>query len=156
MAAKEKIDKTFAARVLADAALQPDKVVAGQYDIDVKTIGNYRRRLATDSELADIFHKLQLQRNAAWSAKIPESIRKAMAFLDRCATECNPQIPEQVEQVNAYLQTLLDAQAVQEYMARRFAPEPADEMPTVVNPHQLPAPSTGSGQAAGDAHAAGG
>jgi hypothetical protein len=140
--AKEKIDKTFAARVLADATVMKDKAVAAKHGIDEKTIGNYRRRLGTDTELADIFHNLQTLRNEKWAAQIPESIRRAMAFLDRCATECNPQIPEQVEQVNEYLKVLIEAQAMQEYIARRFAP--ADEMPTIVNPHQI---------AAGDAHA---
>jgi hypothetical protein len=139
-------DKHFAARVLADAALTTDKVAAKKHSVTERTIGNYRARMAGDKELSELFNSLQTERTVKWAAQIPASISRAMAFLDRCATECNPQIPEQVEQVNAYLNTLLEAQAMQEYLARRFAP--ADELPTIVNPHQLPP--------AGDAHAAGG
>lgn len=83
--AKPSLNRDRAARILADASALGDKKAAEKWSVSEKTVGNYRRRLAADPELSDMFRRLVAEGERSWHAARARALRAVMARIEEVA-----------------------------------------------------------------------
>lgn len=130
--AAPNFDAERAARVLVDACFMTDAEAAERHDLSRRTVLNYRKRLASDAELAQLFTaKLQEARaHEGWADDLTSTIRTAMSAVRRCANEMDPTKPSTLQALTDALRVLTEAQLALRVIDARLAqqdrqPEPA-------------------------------
>lgn len=70
-----------ATSVLVEAVYFGDKEAARRYDLSIRTIDNYRRRVNTDKDFAQLFKQKKAEFERNWADEIPAAIRAGTRFL---------------------------------------------------------------------------
>lgn len=109
MKAGHNFDHERAARVLASAAFEGDTKAAQREGITVRTVQNYRRRLASDPRLSQLFADKKATLETEWAHDIAPTIRCALAFIQRAAEALNPGDPNAVHAMAGALKLVNEA-----------------------------------------------
>jgi hypothetical protein len=83
------MSKTFkrdlAASILVEALYTTDKETCEKYGVSIRSLQNYRQRLATDAQLALIFARRQKDSYSLWVDEVPIALFKAIRFIGHAA-----------------------------------------------------------------------
>lgn len=115
------VDLDRAALILVEAAFFGEKPTAKRWGINISTVRNYRARLHTDSDFANLFAlKKRDFEQANWAGEIPAAIRNAVRFLERAAQEIEVS-PESAHAIAGALKILAEVQLTKEILDVRLA-----------------------------------
>ena len=78
------------AQILAEADLQPDKVISGRWKITTRTIERYRAELKTDLELLTEYNKQKDLFAKAWVDDASRGIKTFISTLETVVRRKNP------------------------------------------------------------------
>lgn len=78
----------FAATVLIGAIYVSDAEACAKYGISVRSLQNYRKRLASDAKLADIFATKKAELDKEWAQEFIVPLRKGAQFLLEAFESC--------------------------------------------------------------------
>jgi hypothetical protein len=86
-------NRDLAASVLITAVYTSDAAAAAKYGVSIRTLLNYRRRLATDDSLAQVFNTRKALLDKEWAQDFIAPMRKGAQFLleafESCRTDKN-------------------------------------------------------------------
>jgi uncharacterized protein (DUF2267 family) len=136
--ATDKFNHDRAAQVLAEAAIYGDAKAATRASITVRTIQNYRKRLAVDTLLSQLFAEKRAALERKWASSLAPAIRSAVGFLQRAAEEADPRDPEAIHAVAGAFKLLTEVAITKEILDERFAERRAQAEPV----RQMDAPGT--------------
>lgn len=71
------------ARILVEAEYHKDQEVCEKYGITTRTLRNYRKKLAENSKLSDIFRLKEKKYSADWAQDASVAISSAFRFLGK-------------------------------------------------------------------------
>lgn len=77
----------LAASVLLEAVLSTDEKACAKYGLTQRTLFNYRKRLAEDPKLSDMFLTKKEVFNAAWAESMPAALTQGIQALETCFKE---------------------------------------------------------------------
>ncbi len=75
----------IAAAVLLAALYTTDEIACKQYGVSVRSLLNWRNRLAEDPEFAEIFLTKKRALDAAWAEKLPLALSRSIDLISECA-----------------------------------------------------------------------
>jgi hypothetical protein len=119
-------NREFAAAVLVEAMFTTNLKAAEKYDIDDRTIRNYRAKLAEDPKLYALFVEKKAEFDRAWAEELPGALRKGVRMLSACveAASADPLIkksPQVIEAVTGVVKMLAEVQIVSRMIDARLA-----------------------------------
>lgn len=74
-----------AASVLLAALFGTDDKACKQYGVSLRSLQNWRKRLATDQEFAELFATKKRTFDAAWADKLPIALSRGIQLITECA-----------------------------------------------------------------------
>lgn len=95
-----------AATILAEAALTSDAEVSKKWNVNPRSLHNWRERLDQDSLFAELFQRKRENLELNWLSDAPTTLRSAIAFIRKASQEGDPTDANQVRAVTAALETL--------------------------------------------------
>lgn len=101
-----------------------DREAAEKHGLTARTVRNYRRRLETDPELAELFRsRLRVVREEAddWLDELEHTIGKVLAAVQRCADKLNPHDPDALNALAAALRVLSETHLARRVIDARLA-----------------------------------
>lgn len=109
------------ALILVEATYHNDRTVAKNWSISQKTIYNYRKRLANDSGLAELYRlkKSEFERN--WGNGVSAAIISALDFIKRASQEADPKNPEAIHAIAGALKLVAEVGLTKEVIDARLA-----------------------------------
>lgn len=122
--AASNFDIDRAASVLVAACFMTDEEAASKHGLSRRTVANYRNRLETDAELAQLFtSRLKEARDTSsdWLDDLEETIRVAMSAVRRCANELNYKDPESLIALTGALRVLSETHLARRVIDARLA-----------------------------------
>lgn len=83
-----KPDTEFVATILLEAVYaHTDEEVAKRYGLTTRTLRNYRKRLAEDSELASVLAQKKKAFDERWAEQLPGALRSSIEFIASATTK---------------------------------------------------------------------
>ncbi len=116
-------NEELAARVLIEASISGDKVAAQKYDVEERTVRNYRARLETDPHFSAFFRLKQKETQDAWVSGLTPAIMAGIDFLQRAAQNLEPKDPEAVKAVTESVRVLSELAITTKVINARYAGE---------------------------------
>lgn len=77
----KRLKRELAAAVIVDALFSTDKAACERYGISLRSLQNYRQKLAEDEELALIFARKKAEFDKTWVDGLPGALRSAIQFI---------------------------------------------------------------------------
>ena len=109
-----------AAAALVDAMMMGDRAAADKYDISVKSLERWRKRLSTDEVLRGFVSKYKVRQDSEWAASIPATMTAAIGFINRAANEGSVNA-SMLESMAKALETLSDVALTWKVMDERLS-----------------------------------
>lgn len=110
------LDYDRAAIILVQAAFYGEKQTAKEWGIHPNTITNYRKRLANDQELVEIFNEKKAAFEADWFSEIPGTIKIALNFIKQAAREANHKDPDVIHAVAGAMKIAAEIGLTKEFL----------------------------------------
>lgn len=85
MKSKGKFKPEIAAAALLTAAYANDEEACKKYGVSLRSLQNWRRRLAEDQEFADFFTKKNAEASKKWAEELPVALTQSLRFLGEAA-----------------------------------------------------------------------
>lgn len=141
--------RELAAAILVEALYTTDKDTCEKYGISIRSLQNYRQRLATDAELALIFARRQKDSYSLWVDEVPVALFKAIKFIGQAADSVSVDAnyrrnPMVIEAVAGALKLVAEVHFANKVITARLINENAGTARTDRSsneiPEQVPAP----------------
>lgn len=104
------------ARIIVEANYHGDDATCNKYDVTVRTLQRWRKRLDTDDKLSQ---NVALKKDAFdrdWVEDAPATLKAGMNFIKRAAQEGNPKNPDHVHAVAGGMKIVSEIMAVDKYL----------------------------------------
>lgn len=122
-----------AAAVLVDAAFRGDKRAAKRHGVTEQSVFLWRKRMATDKALLDIFNVMHKRACERWADGLAPAIVAATAFIQEAAAANHVDDPQKLQAVSEALRVVSDVKLTNEVLNARLAQlsnaPPADDRP---------------------------
>lgn len=116
-----KFDRDRAAKILIDAATLGDAKACEKWNVTVRTLQNYRQRLAGDPELSQVFAEKKALQDKTWADEIPEMLKAGIDFLKRAAQEAEARDPDAVHAIAGAVKIVSEVQAMRKVIDARIS-----------------------------------
>jgi len=108
---------------LVDASLTNDTVAAEKWNVTVRTIQNWRKRLDSDPEFSELFASKRAAAEKEWADELPTAIRSTIEFIKRAAQSPNCSDPAMVHSMAGAMKILTETAAMRKLLDARLAPK---------------------------------
>ena len=110
-----------AAAALVDATLMGDSGAAEKYEVSVKSLQGWRKRLSEDEVLRQFFQEKKAAQDKAWADEIPSAIASCVQFLKAAAQDCKTSDPDSVHAIAGALKILGSVSMTREMVDARLS-----------------------------------
>lgn len=122
----KSFNREFAAAVLVEALFTTDVKAAAKYEIEDRTIRNYRARMAEDSKLFELFKEKKAEFDKAWAEELPVALRRGVRTLAECVEAVGEDVrmkksPQVIDAVSGAVKALAEIQIVSKIIDARIA-----------------------------------
>lgn len=120
----DNFNRERAATMLAEAAIFGDRRAVERTGLTLRSLQNYRRRLATDARLSLLFAEKRKLLSSRWADDLIPAIRGAVDFLHRACEQADPSNPRAIRAVTGSLKILADVATAERLLDARFPDAP--------------------------------
>jgi hypothetical protein len=120
------LNREFAAAVLVEALFTTDVKAAAKYEIEDRTIRNWRARMAEDTKLFALFKERKTEFDKAWAEELSPALRKGVRTLVECVEAVGEdsrmkKSPQVIDAISGAVKTLAEIQIVSQIIDARIA-----------------------------------